>query len=237
MKTKNNYSVFFLSSLFALTFFFFFAENSFSQTEEKPAAVITQVVKKAEYTPPGDEEWTLAEIAVKLNENYKLKTEAKALAVVKFSDNSILRVRENSQLVISARDAGNKSLDKEVTFTNGRTNFEVKNQGDGSFKFTTPTAVASIRGTDGSIGVGDDGSTLLIINNGLVEIEALLGQQQSGNVEGGNSAFVSQDGEVTIYNTTEEEKEKLKGDQKENVRSLIIKTKDGQQVKIDYYGD
>ncbi len=234
MKTKNNLIVLVLGSLFLFSALLYPAESVNSDSDT--LAIITKLVLDVNYSTSGDDEWKKAEILIRLKENYKLKTEDRSLAVVSFLDGTILRVRANSELIISGKKIG-KAINKETHVDKGGVNFEVKDQGDASFKFTTPTAVASIRGTEGNLDVGDDGSTICIVTNGQVDIEALLGQQQTGSVGAGYTASISNDGEVIIYESTEEEKNAVEAGKKENVKILEIKTKDGESVIIKYYGD
>lgn len=114
-------------------------------------------------------EWRKADKADPLGSGDRVSTGKKSLAVIKFLDNSLLRVREQSQITITSDASGGGTI-KEVNIINGSLGFDVKKlkQND-QFKFTSPTSVASIRGTKGKFGSGDNGDTV-IVTDGIVKI-------------------------------------------------------------------
>jgi len=79
----------------------------------------------------------------------------------------------------------------------------------------------------------NDGSSLLAVETGLVEIEASVGNKQTGSISGGNYVLVTETGTIEVKENTPEIKKRLENNKKTNTRSLILKTNKG-DVKIDF---
>ena len=137
---------------------------------DAPVAILMKTIKDVSYKK-GNTDWTNAKTGIPLSTNDEVKTGDKSLALIKFTDNSILRVRENSSLKIYA-DKNKGDLSKNTYIDKGKVGFQVTHQQNEEFKFTTPTMVASIRGTGGLFDVSQD-STLLILGEGSIEMRAL----------------------------------------------------------------
>lgn len=217
-------------SLLVLSLFLFTvgaADNPSSGT----VAIITKAVQDVTFKK--DNNWSSAKVGVTLNTGDEVKTGNKSFALIKFNDNTVIRVRENSVLTIYA-DKKDKELVKTTHIDKGKVGFEVsKQQENEEFRFTTPTAVASIRGTGGYFVVLPDGSTLLVVTTGLVNVNATQGNQQSGSVGGGNAAFIGNDGNLEITELTEEQKNQSNTLNNPNIKRLTIKTNKG-DIVIEY---
>ena len=98
-----------------------------------------------------------------------VRTGEKSIAIIKFLDNSLVRVRELTEVTVRGTMSGS-NFSKSVEVHMGVIGFTVQKQRVGEeFKFSSPTSVASIRGTGGSFrstGVGDT----LIVLEGTVEL-------------------------------------------------------------------
>jgi hypothetical protein len=128
----------------------------------------------------------------------------KSLAVVKFIDNSIVRVREQSELTISGESSSPRLLSKEVRMSQGVLGFDVKKQKQNEqFRFTSPTSVASIRGTKGKRSCGPNGDTLLTLE-GLVNLRNSVSNKEL-DIPAGWIGFCSPDGSITSRKATEDE--------------------------------
>lgn len=160
--------------------------------------VILDVTKKSK---TGD--WTKAEKGQTVYSGDYIRTGKKSLAVIKFKDNSMLRVREQSELkIISETVRG--LLSKDVEAERGSLGFDIKKQEENQqFVIKSPTSVASIRGTRGSFIIGISGDTL-IVTDGLVNLLNLL-TRQAIDVRGGFIAFSNLDGTLSSREATEEE--------------------------------
>jgi len=196
-----------------------------------PIAIVMKVVKDVEFKKV-DGNWSTIKIGQALSSGDEIKTGSKSLALVKFTDNSILRVRENCSIKIYA-DKNDKQISKNTYIGKGGVNFEIaKQQKNEEFQFTTPTMVASIRGTKGFFQVGDDG-TVLVLEEGAIDYKSLLGEQTKGNVKGGNSVVFTNDGQVTVSTISPDQQKQLEDSKKTNTKKLIIKTNQGDLI-IEY---
>ncbi|MDP3149756.1 MAG: FecR family protein [Ignavibacteria bacterium] len=211
-----------------------FTSTNFAGENPSPAspiAIVMKVVKDVSFKKV-DGDWTTIKIGQALSTGDEIKTGAKSLALVKFTDNSILRVRENCSIKIYA-DKNDKVISKNTYIGKGGVNFEVaKQQQNEEFQFTTPTMVASIRGTKGFFQVGDNG-TVLVLEEGAVDYKSLLGEQIKGNVRGGNSVVFTNDGQVTVSTISPQQQRQLEDSKKTNTKKIIIKTNQGDLI-IEY---
>ncbi len=199
---------------------------------EAPVAIIMKVIKDVSIKK-GSGEWTQAKLGAYLSSTDEIKTGDKSLALVKFTDNSILRVRENSTLKLFA-DKNKGTLSKNTYIDQGKVGFHVTKQQNEEFKFTTPTMVASIRGTSGVFEVFGD-STLLILGEGIVDILARKGAGGSGTIHAGEHMTVDSQGNIVLYTNTEKEKGELGNSERTNIKRLVIKTNEGDLI-IEYLG-
>lgn len=201
---------------------------------DSPVAIIMKVINEVT-TKKGDNAWAAAKTGAPLSSNDEIRTGDKSLALVKFTDNSLIRVRENSLLKIQA-DKDKGQLSKNTIIDKGKVGFNVSKQENEEFRFTTPTMVASIRGTEGYIGVSNDGTSLLVCVEGNIDIRATQGQKQSGNVPAGTYASIGSDGSITSGGITQQQSDENKDIKRTNTKRLIIKTNKGDLI-IEYLGN
>jgi hypothetical protein len=229
MNTKKLLIIFILSIVVGFISFV----NIYSQDDTK-VALVKKIVKDVTYKKAGVSDWDVAKSGVPLKDGEQVKTGAKSLALILFTDGSgLLTVKENAILNIYGKKEG-KSLNKNTDIAKGMIGFKVNKQsGNEEFKFTTPTAVASIRGTAGFLNV-DDNNTLFFLESGSAEIETRIGTRRNGRVEAGNSARIDAQGDLTIYPSTEEEKRLNEQTRNLSTKKVIIKTNRG-IVEIEYF--
>lgn len=159
--------------------------------------VIQDVTKKT-----SENDWQKAGKGETLLSGDKVRTGQKSLAIVKFLDNSIVRVRENSELSMNSEVAGVGTL-RNVQLNKGGYGFQVKKQQNDQFRLTSPTSVASIRGTMGKFS-GGTGNDTLVVTEGLVNLRNTI----SGNevdVAEGEIGFSNEDGTISSRKATEQE--------------------------------
>ena len=126
---------------------------------------VLDVTRKA----PANDEWLKAMRGEPLASGDQVKTGDRSLAVVKFLDNSILRVRAQSLLTVSGEGAHGSAI-RTIELNGGAFGFEVKKQKtDEQFRLTSPTSVASIRGTRGKWSRGANDT--LVVTEGLVNLK------------------------------------------------------------------
>jgi len=170
-----------------------------------PIGLISKVIRDVSLRADAAEEWNRAERGNPLSSGDRVKTGLQSLAVLKFRDASFVRVRERSEVVMSTA-VGEKPIVKsiETEESGGSFGFDIKKQIDAKFQFTSPTSVASIRGTSGKWSAGSDANDTLWLETGLV---ALLNRISGTEilVQGGSIAFSNADGTVTVRPMTPEE--------------------------------
>lgn len=202
----------------------FFTTLLFSQENKNPVALVRKVVKNVKHE-------TIEKIVkdakpgTPLLDGELVKTGVKSLALVKFLDGSLIRVRENSRLTIHGSKKGKKQIANTIIHS-GELNYDVNKQEEDEFKFTTPTGIASIRGTSGSIEVGENETTFLL-ETGQVELEATKGEKATGTLTPGKFAKIGQDGKIVFGDLTDKQKQKLKNAKLTKVKKLKIETENG----------
>ena len=195
--------------------------------------VLTKVIQSVEYKSVEEGNWGEAELGGILYDGDEVRTGNRSLALLKFLDNSLLRVRENSIVTIYGDKEGTK-LNKNTFIQEGKVGFEVSKQEDEEFKFTTPTGVASIRGTKGFFEVPKDGSMMIFVREGLVELESILGSKETGSVGAGQVGQISIGGELRIQTATDEVQKKYNSLQRDETKRIRIKLDNGQEYILEY---
>ena len=77
-----------------------------------------------------------------------LKTDAKGYALVKFTDNTIAKVKPESILIVRGEERPNdRNINRRIDLEKGQIFLEVEPQGSGSFDVATTRSVASVKGT------------------------------------------------------------------------------------------
>jgi len=197
-----------------------------------PVAIIKKVVNDVRFKLADKSSWETAKASQILSDRDEIKTGTKSLAIILFTDGSgQLRVRENAVLQIYGQ-ANNKQLNKNTLLQNGTISFEVNKQADEEFKFTTPTAVASIRGTGGLLGANQD-STNLILEHGQVILNSLLPGGQGGTINGGQTGTIYRDGRFTSRQSNQNDLNLMNAGKETNTKKVKIKV--GNRVlEIEY---
>jgi hypothetical protein len=127
-------------------------------------------------------------------------------------------------------------MSKNTFIDKGVVGFEVNKQAeDEEFKFTTPTVVASIRGTEGFIEHNDiDTTSTIFLNTGSATFQTLSGEE--GTIGSGNTLKVKKDGSYSLSSSTAEDSTRFKSSKSTTTKQVIIRTKDG-DIKIEYLQD
>ncbi|OGB68892.1 MAG: hypothetical protein A2Y94_04010 [Caldithrix sp. RBG_13_44_9] len=164
----------------------------------------------------------------------KIRTAGASLCAIKFTDDkSLLRIKENSSCTIEAKkekEQTNKNIIVEVgTFLASLV------QPKGKFTITTPTSVASVKGTQWWTIQMQDGRTMYICLEGLVDLDNAAGKFLVK--EGQTALFTGEDKTPEIRLTKADEipsDEEGVGD----LKSLEIEFKDAdgktRKMIIDY---
>ncbi len=184
--------------------------------KKKPVATIFKPVGIVDYKT-ADNDWSKAKAATPLVPGDIVRTQENSFAIIKFLENSVLRVQEKSEVTISGVIAKGE-FSKNVYLERGEVGFQVKKRPNEKFEFSTPTSVASIRGTGGLLIAGQDSNDVLILGNGIVDFKNLFSNKIL-NVKGGQTAFSMSNGTIKVEESTPEEKRLLHKGSIESIQS------------------
>jgi hypothetical protein len=124
---------------------------NFQQDKKSITAVIIKVKNDVEKRTPTTA-WTKALLLSELKAGHEVRTMDNSLALIKFSDESKVIVREKSLLTVQGEVEGRRILNRDIYIEHGRAVFDIKKQQTEQFRFSSPISVASIRGTEGGTG-------------------------------------------------------------------------------------
>ncbi len=166
-----------------------------------PVALVMKAVPEVS-KKSGTGEWTPAVKSDQLLSGDKLRTGAKGLAVIKFLDRSIVRIRERSDVTLTF-DAAGAPATKVVDLRDAVIGFDIRKQVNERFRFTSPTSVASIRGTRGRFTDYGSNDTLVVVE-GLVNLRNLISSSDK-DIPAGYIGFSGADGSLTSRPATADE--------------------------------
>ena len=201
---------------------------------ETPIALLKKAIKDVSYKQIDAADWATAKTGTPFNSGEQVKTGFKSLALVLFTDGTgLLRIRENSIMHIYG-DRDGKNLNKNTFIEKGLIGFDINKQDAEEFKFTTPTAVAAIRGTAGYVEVGSDSSTTIVCDHGKIEVQSLVGDKRTLVVEGGKALSIRPDGEILEGDISPTEGSKFSNSKKTKARKISIETEEG-IIELEFY--
>jgi ferric-dicitrate binding protein FerR (iron transport regulator) len=161
----------------------------------------------------------------------KVRTSEKALAIIKFVDKSIVKLREKSELTVTG-----DQTKKDVLLHEGVIGFSIgKQEKDEEFRFTSPTSVAAIRGTEGLFESKSVADTL-IVAEGVVELTN-RSADSTVSVRAGFTGISGADGSLLVVPSTLAQRNRARAAiDSENL--LEIDLRDGQgnrkKLRIDF---
>lgn len=201
-----------------------------------PVGLLSKVIPEVQRREAG-KTWSKADRGQALLSGDMVRTGVGALAIIKFKDNSLVRLRERSELTVGGTTTGS-TFSKSVDVRTGVVGFNVQKQRAGEeFRFTSPTSVASIRGTAGLLNITGPADTLTV-TEGAVQLTNLI-TSQSINVIAGFTGFSGKDGSLQSRPSTEREHNAaLEALSDEARKRLEIELRDPQgktnRLKIEY---
>jgi hypothetical protein len=168
-----------------------------------PVALISKVVLDVTRKQEGTE-WQTAKKGETLSSGDRVKTGERSVAVIKFKDNSLVRVRELTELTVTGAMSGS-AFSKSVEMKSGVVGFNIRKQQTGEeFRFSSPTSVASIRGTGGSFTTASVADTL-IVTEGTIEFKNNISSDLV-TVRAGYTGISRSDGTIVTRPSTAEER-------------------------------
>lgn len=202
--------------------------------DKKIIAQVIRIFKDVTKKTSEEPEWVIAKKGDPLEDGGEVKTGFKSLAIVVFTDGSgTLRVRENSILHIYGEQHG-KSMNKNTFIQKGLIGFDVNKQAaDEEFKFTTPTVVASIRGTNGFLEYGEDSTFTMSLDAGFASLQ-FSGSGGCDSLSAGGTVVINSNGQCNNRRQNDDDKNKSNMAQGSDIKKIFIKTNKG-DVEIQYY--
>lgn len=135
-------------------------------------ARVRSVIGDVSYQKYEGDEWSALRVGAKLHDGYRVKTHTESGTQVALMDGSVISVGENAMVEFTQVKFDKDERVSDVKVLKGNLTFDVQKQkGKSSFKFRTGTATASIRGTDGNIGITAAGQPYGALNSGEMVME------------------------------------------------------------------
>lgn len=205
-----------------------------SAQSQQTVGLLSKVILDVSHKELG-KAWAKAQRGETLGSGDGVMTGERSTAIIKFKDNTLLRLRERSRVTVTGT-LTKGVFSKEVNLESGALGFDVKKQeASEEFRFTSPTSVASVRGTAAFFAVSDSTDSLTVVTN----MVNLLNKRtsQSIDVAAGFTGISYRDGRLEMHPSTPAEKrvaeEALKvGDLQKQLRMQLRNRKGGMQDLI-----
>ena len=166
----------------------FFVLFSFSLVLGAPAKVVAAIstLKGAVMVKPfGSRKYIPAHKGQMLKSGEWVKTKDGVFVAIVFLDGSNIKIQQQTEVKISSYRMTAKELRTNLEMSKGQAYSDVADQGaGGEFMITTPTAVASVKGTEFDLEFDDDsGESILTVLSGEVAFSNELGELIAGAME------------------------------------------------------
>ncbi|MCQ2055354.1 MAG: FecR domain-containing protein [Fibrobacter sp.] len=157
-----------MAALLAFSISFVFADEDAPKTGK-----VRLVIGDVDFQKKGAGSWKKLKVNGRVQEKDKIKTQMESTVSIAMPDGSVLAVGENSEVEFSELLMIDGSQVSSIDIKTGKIRFDVQKQrgSNSSFKFKTGTATASIRGTDGIVGVTKGGQAIGSLNSGAMDME------------------------------------------------------------------
>ena len=139
-----------------------------------------------------------------LSNQDKIKTGKNGyIALMYLDDKTVVKMLDNSELTIMGDRSGNK-INKSLDIEYGRVAANVKPQKGKEFRISTPTSVASVKGTEFAIQSDPSSGDSFTLIEGLIEVtNSVTGE--STQVQEGETAISTPDGSLDVAETTSDD--------------------------------
>ena len=204
--------------------------------DEQPIGLFSKVILDVTHKV-SDSDWQRATRGQTLGSGDMVRTGPRSFAVIKFKDNSLVRIREQSEVTVTGT-LQEKKFSKSVDVRTGGVGFNVtKQRTEEEFRFSSPTSVASIRGT-GGVFIRGEFDTLTVID-GAVLIHNTV-SSDTAVVQAGYTAISGPDGSLRVRASTREEQRSAEdatrtGDQPRQLKLQLRNPKgEEKELILDY---
>ena len=139
-----------------------------------------------------------------LSDQDKIKTGKNGyISLMYLDDKTVVKMLDNSDLTIMGDRSGNK-INKSLDIKYGRIAANVKPQKGKEFRISTPTSVASVKGTEFAIQSDPSSGDSFTLIEGLIQVtNSITGE--STQVQEGETAISTPDGSLDVAETTTED--------------------------------
>ena len=139
-----------------------------------------------------------------LSHQDKIKTGKNGyIALMYLDDKTVVKILGNSDLTISGDRSGNK-INKSLDIKYGKIAANVKPQKGKEFRISTPTSVASVKGTEFAIQSDPSSGDSFTLIEGLIQVtNSITGE--STEVQEGETAISTPDGSLNVAETTSDD--------------------------------
>ena len=139
-----------------------------------------------------------------LSHQDKIKTGKNGyIALMYLDDKTVVKILGNSDLTISGDRSGNK-INKSLDIKYGKIAANVKPQKGKEFRISTPTSVASVKGTEFAIQSDPSSGDSFTLIEGLIQVtNSITGE--STQVQEGETAISTPDGSLNVAETTRDD--------------------------------
>ena len=134
---------------------------------------VRSVLGDVSFKKKGKGDWASLRVGAKVQEKDIIQTEVESGVLISMPDGSTISIEENALIEFSQILMIKDSQVSEVDVKKGMLRFDAQKQKgpQSKFRFRTGTATASIRGTDGVIGVTEGGLPYGALNSGEMVME------------------------------------------------------------------
>lgn len=209
----------------------------------RPLAIVRRFRPMVRVKEANHVEWVDAQVAFQLFDRDTLRTGADGYAVLQLVDNSLARVRPNSELVIRGEQNARGGLNSRIQVESGELSLRVEGRVS-QYEVATSSSVASVKGTEFTTRILPNGDSEFICLSGVVEIRA-LGSGQTQSLTRRRRAVVNPEGTTITVNTistrearrNQTEYEQLDTTTKPKTIRLRFVNPDGQvrEIEIQYF--
>jgi len=169
-------------------------------------AVAIKINGKVSLVSSRDRSKTLLKPGTPLNDEDKVMTSKDSFAAIMYlDDKSVIKVLSNSDLTIIG-ERSKKGISKSLDIGYGKITANIAKQKGNEFRISTPTSVASVKGTELAITSDPSSGDSFTLLDGLIEVtNSITGE--SMEVSQGETAVSTPQGSLEVEATTIEDME------------------------------
>ena len=137
------------------------------------SAKVRSVLGDVSLKKKGQGDWSSLRVGAKVQDKDLIQTDMESNVLISMPEGSTISIEENALVEFTQVLFMKDSQNSEVNIKKGLLRFNAQKQTGkkSQFKFKTGTMTASIRGTDGTIGVTEGGQSFGALNTGAMDME------------------------------------------------------------------